>query len=150
MKTLRLRGLLFMLASISTTNSSACSVHSSSARAGAPGALVTAVPQEAFQEAFERRAVEPSSLRGISVLNASLWKMWSHKNRNTYIPKTPRLNGNRCEETPQMMHRVREVSQGHAALGAEIVCTFFDCGLWHALHVLRAQAAHGNYLSWAW
>eukprot|EP00913_Durusdinium_trenchii_P011669 g10958.t1 len=47
-------GLLFMLASISTTSSSACSVHSSSARAGAQGALVTAVPLEAFQDAFER------------------------------------------------------------------------------------------------
>ena len=46
-----------MLASIPASTSaasSAWSVHSSSARAGAHGALVSAVPLEAFQEAFDR------------------------------------------------------------------------------------------------
>lgn len=46
-----------MLASMPASTSaasSAWSVHSSSARAGAHGALVSAVPLEAFQEAFDR------------------------------------------------------------------------------------------------
>ena len=46
-----------MLASISNSpnaEGSSCSVHSSSARAGSGGALVSAVPLEAFQEAFDR------------------------------------------------------------------------------------------------
>ena len=49
-------GLLFMLASIpgGASTGSSWSVHSSSARAGAAGALVSAVPLKAFKEAFER------------------------------------------------------------------------------------------------
>ena len=56
-----LAGLLFMLASIPASSmgsgSSSWSVHSSSARAGVHGALVSAVPLKAFQEAFERREI---------------------------------------------------------------------------------------------
>ena len=50
-------GLLFMLASIpgGASTGSSWSVHSSSARAGAAGALVSAVPLKAFKEAFERQ-----------------------------------------------------------------------------------------------
>jgi len=46
-----------MLASIpgGASTGSSWSVHSSSARAGAAGALVSAVPLKAFKEAFERQ-----------------------------------------------------------------------------------------------
>eukprot|EP00434_Breviolum_minutum_P041036 symbB.v1.2.036496.t2/scaffold5169.1/size30165/2 len=74
-------GLLFMLASIPASTSaanSAWSVHSSSARAGAHGALVSAVPLEAFQEAFDRfpkamqRLVQRLSLRFSTVVFETL------------------------------------------------------------------------------
>ena len=72
-------GLLFMLASIpgGASTGSSWSVHSSSARAGAAGALVSAVPLKAFKEAFERPDGKGWSNAGWSCNMLGCWNIWS-------------------------------------------------------------------------